>query len=182
MPYKEDENGLRVTNGYSIKRFWGVHREIIRLHALGTHTGKDIADALGIAPQTVYNVLGLPEAEVELERYQKLRERGFQEVQEQLAELAPIALDIIEQDMTDPTTPKSLRTKLANQILDRVGHNPIQKVSVQQLNATVTPEFLSAVKERAKELKEQKSQAMDVEFVVQEDSVNVNKENINVQS
>ena len=152
MPYKEDENGIRVTNGYDLRRLWGSHREIMRMHAYGAD-GRQIAEHLDVTPQTVYNVLGCDIAQDELARYHALRDSTFADIQDKLHELAGVSVDIIEQTMIDPTTPTKQRTDLANKILDRVGHAPVQRFSTSTVSATVTPELLKSIRERTEELK-----------------------------
>ncbi len=164
MPYKETENGVRVTSLPGLKRLWGKHREIIRLHAMGTYTMKEIAKILGISAQTVSNTLASPLAERELLRIARMRDVTYEDLRDRINAIAPMALDIIEEDMLDPETPKPLRTALANKILDRAGHSPVVRAEVSTLNATVTPEFMAQVRARAEELRLEKQKAEESSY------------------
>jgi hypothetical protein len=174
MPYKEIQTidpetqqtvVKRVTSGYELKRFWGVHRQIILLHASGRYTNIEIAGLLDISSQTVSNVLGLDESQAELQRLYQRSEQKFEDVQERIQALAPEALDEIEDLLRTPTTAPSLKFKIAKDILEKANHTPVQKsISV---NSTVTSETLAAIKKRAEELKAA-SVAQEINYIEQQ--------------
>jgi len=164
LPYKEDtETGLRLTNDYSIKRLWGIHKQICKMHVLGSK-GSDIAAYLGVTPQTVYNVLGSDRGKQEIARLSGSQEEKFQEIQERLEQLAPFALDTLEEALLASNEEVTIPAKIgvAKDLLDRAGHKPVSQVSINSVSAKVDAEFLKEVKARAQEIKQEMKQSEEI--------------------
>jgi len=169
MPYKKDEEtGLRVTNGYTIERLWGIHRQICRLHVAGKD-GKEIAAICKCSPQTVYNVLGSERGKAEVARLSGQAEERFEQIQERLTQIAPFALSLLEDVMMSENEEVSIPVKIgiAKDFLDRAGHKPVTKVETKD-TTPVNMKFLKDVRKRAQELREAaklQANAVDAEVV-----------------
>ena len=152
MPYLETDGVREVSKSYDLKRLFGRHRQICRLHVLGGMDGQGIAQLMGVTPQTVYNVLG-SELGVKLcEELSNGLDDEMREVQQRLQELSPIALDIVEETMLDEETPLPLKVKVADSILNRAGHNPAVKIEQRSTSLKIDADFIKEIKQRASEL------------------------------
>lgn len=155
MPYKENEEGLRITGDYSIKRLWGIHKEVCRLHVYGNCNGRDIAAMLNITPQTVYNILGSEKGKDEIARLSEARDEKFEDVQRRLEQLAPFALDTLEEALLtdDEQVTIPVKVGIAKDLLDRAGHKPVTQVTLKSVSHRIDGKFLEEVRKRAEELK-----------------------------
>lgn len=153
MPYVEIGGERAVNKSYDLKRLFGRHRQICRLFVLGGMKGIEIAQVMGIVPQTVYNVLG---SELGVKLCKELSsglDDEMVEVQQRLQELSPLALDIIEETMLDEETSQPLKVKVADSILNRAGHNPAVKIEQRSMSLKIDADFIKEIKQRANELK-----------------------------
>ena len=151
MPYKEEGN-----ERYDIKRLWGQQKEILRLVASGLYKNKDIADIVGVTPQTVSNIINSALGKQTLEILNGAADSEMVDLMVKIRALAPIALTVQEDILLDEDTPKRLKTDIANKVLDRAGYAPISKNMNLNLNAGLKREDIEAIKKRAKELQEVK--------------------------
>jgi len=149
MPWKEEGN-----ERYDIKRLWGQQKEILRLVASGLYNNKQVAEMVGVTPQTVSNIINSALGKQTLEMLEGAADSEAVDLMIKLRALAPIALSVQEEIMMDDETPKRLKNDVANKMLDRAGYAPINKNLNMNLNAGLKREDIEAIKQRARELQE----------------------------
>lgn len=134
---------------YQITHFWGRHKQIVRLHVQG-YSNVQIAEFLGVTPQTVSNTLNSRIAHDQIQNLNEGIDDTVKEVAAHIQDIAPRAVQILEEMMEDESVAGSTRARIADRILDRAGHMPTQKV--QNLHGFVpSPAALEALKKSAKE-------------------------------
>jgi DNA-binding CsgD family transcriptional regulator len=159
MPYVENEDGTRRTNPTTeLQRLRDVHHNIIRMSATGLQP-KQIASLLDITPQTVYNTLGTELAKAELARLRQEADEAFLNVQERLQVVSPAMLDILVEAAVDPEESTKLRTDIADKLLNKAGHQPVQK-TITANAGKVDTDFLLEVKRRAAEIREARNKQL----------------------
>jgi hypothetical protein len=147
---------------YEIQSLQERHREILRMLALG-QAPKDIASSLNITPQVVHYVKNSQVGKRELGLIQGARNADAIDITNQIQELAPEALDTLENLMNnEEESPGSLRAKIAIDILDRAGHGAVKK----QLNVShqLSEEDIDNIKIRSKELGRKNGIIVDAAF------------------
>ena len=112
---------------YQIKKLWTRHEEINRRLLLGQKS-KDIAKELNISEATVSYTANSKLAQKELGIMKAARDAKSIDVAMQIKEIAPQALDILEEIMNGDETQQSLKAKVASDLLDRAGYSPPKKV------------------------------------------------------
>lgn len=127
--------------------FWDHHHEIVRRLLLG-QKAVDIAADLGITPQTVSNVRNNPLVAAQLESMHAERDKDAMTVADQIKEIAPRAVAVLKEAMDDNDSPWNAKVAAAKDILDRAGHAPVKRS--ENVNATLTLDELTAIKERAR--------------------------------
>ena len=132
---------------YEIEHIWDVHREILRRLVLG-QSRKQIAEDLGITPQTVTNVANSQVAQRELERLRNERDEQVKDVKKIIERASVKAALVLEEVIEDPGARGSDRVRAAIDILDRAGHGAVKKVAQMHL----TPEDIERIRERGIEL------------------------------
>jgi transcriptional regulator with XRE-family HTH domain len=133
---------------YQIMTLWERHHAILRLLALG-YTPKQIADQVGCTTATVGNV-----QHGELGRRQVAILRGAADsavvdINADIKRLAPIAVERLEQILTDDNSEKSLIVKVAQDLLDRAGHAAPKVIQGQFTSVHLTKEDIEDLKKRA---------------------------------
>ena len=151
MPYKEEGN-----KNYDIQRLWGQQKEILRLVASGLYNNREVADLVGVTPQTISNIINSALGKQTLEILQGAADAETVDLMTKIRALAPIALAVQEEIMLDEDTSKGLKNRVSEQMLHKAGYVPISKNLNLNLNAGVTAEDIEAIKKRAKELNEVK--------------------------
>jgi len=152
MPYKEDEEGRRITQNWNLMRLMGKHRQICRLYCLGGMTEKAIAEVLGLHEQTVHRTLISEPGKKLIEEYTKGLDDEMLEVQRRLQEVSPLALDVLEEVITGQEAPLQIKVGVAKDLLDRAGHKPVTKVESRSAHVRIDSNFIKEIKERAAEL------------------------------
>jgi predicted transcriptional regulator len=114
---------------YGLSHIRPMHREIARRLVLGQRQG-DVAAELGISDSRMSIIVNSPLFKREIDRLEKLREEGVQDVQRTLVEVSPLALEVVERTMYGGKSER-LRFDAAESILDRAGHSKINKVDIR---------------------------------------------------
>lgn len=127
--------------------FWDHHHEIVRRLLLG-QKAVDIAHDLGLHPQTVSNVRNSPLVQRQLAVLQQQRTEEAVTIAEQIREIAPKAVQALDDAMSDPDSPWNAKVAAAKDVLDRAGYAPVRRT--ENVNAHLTLEELEAIKARAK--------------------------------
>lgn len=117
----------RPNQTYSLQKLWGKQEELLRLFAAGAKP-QAIADSLGITKQTVYNVCNSDMGRNKLALLQGFRDTDFQALQERIAEIAPVALEVLEETMLGETSDPKLKADTAKTLLSMAGHGPVKRV------------------------------------------------------
>ena len=149
---------------YQIQSLQEDHREILRRLTLGQSV-KDIASSLQITPTKVTYVKNSHIGKRELSLIQGARNAEAIEVTKQIQELAPKALEILNDVMDDVEGKNSpmLKVKVATDILDRAGHGAVKrKIS---LHKNLSEENINNIKQRAKDMGEASGIVVDAEYV-----------------
>lgn len=145
---------------YSLGYIRPYHREIARRLVLGQNQAT-ICRALDMTEGRMSIICNSPLFKIEIRRLEDLRDTGVGNVTEQLRELSPIALEVVERTMYDRTN-KRLSFNAAESILDRAGDSRINKGTLEVTNrASTAPmtddELRKLVMERASRIKEEMS-------------------------
>lgn len=111
---------------YSLQKLWGKHEEILRLYAAGAKP-EAIARELGITSQTVYNLVNSSLGAAKIAQLQGKRDVDFLAVQERIAALQPVALEVLEDVMLNALNSPRLRADTARSLLSAGGHGPVSK-------------------------------------------------------
>ena len=149
----------RVSNrkGHQITQMWDNHHEIARLIVLGMNN-KEIADRMNCTPQTVSNVRNSPVVQDKLAILHAVRDVATGDLAHEIAEMAPMALKRIREvletgQVHGQTASAAVIMKEANNLLDREMGKAVQRIDSRNLNATIGPADLEAIKQRAAELR-----------------------------
>ena len=151
MPYTPEGN-----KSYDIQRLWGQQKEILRLVSSGLYNNKDIAEMVGVTPQTISNIINSALGKQTLEILQGAADADTVDLMVKIRSLAPIALAVQEEILMDEETGSAMKNKISDKLLDRAGYTPISKNMNLNLSAGLTGEDIEAIKKRAEELQEVK--------------------------
>jgi len=135
---------------YDVKQLWDSHHEIVRRIALGENN-QQVAEAMGITPQTVSNIRNSPLAREKVEELKGSMDEKVKQIFERIQGLQHLALDTLEKVITgqmDEDPMPALKTKAATTVLAMGGNGPIQKAQTQNLH--ITRNELEVIKERAR--------------------------------
>lgn len=150
---EEEESGHPGRGGegpaYEYKDLAVYHEQIIRLKALTPEriTNKEIAEAVGVTPQTVSHVLNSSLGQRKLNTLLQHADSAAKDKMEKIGELADYGLAVKEDLLLDPNTPQKLRDKIATDLLDRAG---AQKPTEHKVDHTFRKEKMEEIKQRAK--------------------------------
>jgi len=158
---KDLEKGEDNIRSFEPKRLWGKQKEILRLIASGLYTRKEVAEMLGVTPQTVTNIT---RSELGRSMLQMMDGASDHEVVTTVAKiraLAPIAAMVQEEMLLDDDTSPALRNAVANKILDRTLGAPIARSMSISVSAGLTMEDLNSIKQRAREIEKIHAEVMN---------------------
>ncbi len=128
-----------------LKKLWGRHREVARLHVLG-FKNLEISELLGITTATVVNNLNSGLVKEELARLSALRDKGAIDIAKDIDEMLPLALDTMRNIMANGSKDGD-KLKSAIRVLDMGGHSPVRKILAA--HAVFDKEDLAEIKRRA---------------------------------
>jgi len=134
---------------YAIQTMWDAHREILRLAVTGMKQ-VDIAEVLNVTPVMVSYTLNSPIAKREIENLRAARDLDAVDVAKRIQEIAPIALQTLEELLCQGTEVVKFRT--ATDLLDRAGHAAIRTLRTESLSVHLTKQDIDEIKNRAKEI------------------------------
>lgn len=139
------KNGARK---YQITSLWERHHAILRLLALG-YAPKQIADELGVTTATIGNVQHGELGKRQLSLLKSAADNEAINIAADIRRLAPVALERLEEILSDDNIEKSLVVKVATDLLDRAGHAAPKVVQGQFLHAHLTNDDIAELKLRA---------------------------------
>jgi transcriptional regulator len=135
---------------YQVKQLWDRQNEILRLSVLGMKQ-TEIAERLGVTPQTISNTLGSELVQEKMAIMVAERDAATVDLSRQIKELAPKALEIIKDALADNGKLGTKdQVKVAQDVLDRAGYSPVQMVMSANMNIHLTGDDLAEIKRRAR--------------------------------
>ena len=129
-----------------LKKLWGRHKEVARLHILGFRN-IEIAELLGITTATVVNNLNSTLVKQELARLSLLRDKGAIDIAKDIKDILPLAVNTVKDIMVNGSK-EGDRLKSAIRVLDMGGHSPVKRMLIA--NAVFGKDDLEEIKRRAK--------------------------------
>ena len=141
----------------SIKRLRQRHRKMVELYLGGDHTVKDIADIMGVTPQTVSNVTNSPLFQDEVSRRRERIEKksdddivnSVSDARAHLTQKSTEAAQTLGRLLTSEN--EALQVRAADSILDRVGLGRPREAATPAGNITIQTESLQVLQLALKE-------------------------------
>jgi FixJ family two-component response regulator len=128
---------------------WELHHEIARRILLG-QKNTVIAESLHCNPQTVSLVRNSPIVKDKIAIMEGAADANAVDVATRIRELAPEALDVLEEVMrAKETASMALRAKVAESVLDRAGHSAVRTIKSEGIHAHLSLDDLNTIKQRA---------------------------------
>lgn len=125
-------NQFNITNRrsdgtyYNLQKLNQKHLEIIRLLAVGMKD-HEIADELDCSKAMVKYTKESPVAQRKIELLKGKRDSSAVDIRKRIQAMAPIALDKYQEILEKEEVSESVRSKVAADVLDRAGYNPVNK-------------------------------------------------------
>lgn len=120
------ENRTEDSSYYNLKKMNQLHHEIVRRIVLG-QKDVEIAAQLGCTTATVKYTRESPVVKEKLSIMMGARDSSVMEIRERIQALTPLALHELEKIMIDDKASEAVRTKIAQDLLDRAGFTPVHK-------------------------------------------------------
>lgn len=133
---------------YQIQSLWDQSHQILRLTVLG-YKPKQIADLLGITPETVGNCIHSELGRRQLAILRGAADAATLDVKAEISRLAREGLPVLEDIMKDPNQKPELRSHIARDMLDRDGFGAPKIIQGQFAHTHLTKEDLDDIKKRA---------------------------------
>jgi hypothetical protein len=121
IPHRKEDSTY-----YNLQRMNQLHHEIVRRIVLG-QKDIEIAESLGCTTQTVRYTRTSPVVKQKLEIMMGARDASVLEVRKRIQHLAPLALHKLEEILMNDKASEAVQTKIAQDLLDRAGFDPIKK-------------------------------------------------------
>lgn len=135
---------------YQIQHMWDLHHEICRLALLGMkHV--EIAESLGVTPATVGNTLGSELVKKQMMIMRGARDASSVDVAKRIQEMLPEALEVLDTILKNENASASVRSNIAQDLLDRGGHGAPKVIETRGFMAHLSGEDIERIKQRAKE-------------------------------
>ena len=160
------DNRVEDSTYYNLKKMNQLHHEIVRRIVVG-QKDHEIAEELGCTRPTVKYTRESPVVKEKLSIMMGARDSTVIEIRDRIQKLTPLALHELEKMMIDDKTSNSVRAKIAQDLLDRAGFDPVKKhVDVGKYDE----DKIEEIKQRARENGViMRSEAEDVEYSNVED-------------
>lgn len=140
-----DRRRAQAGRKYQPKELNAKHHEILRLALLG-YSNVQIAERLNCTPATVSTVRnsGLGRQQASLLKAEA--DHSAIETAKRMRELAPNAIETINQIMANEELPAAVRLNAAKDVLDRAGFAAPKQVQVNSTSLTLTGDDLEGLK------------------------------------
>lgn len=145
----EDRRRTEERKSFTVENIWNSHQEIMRLAVTGMKQA-DIARELGVSEVMVSYTLNSPVVKRQMMVMQAARDVDAVDVAKRIQEVAPRALDILEELLE--TGNDTIRLRTATDLLDRAGHAAVKTFRTQSLSVHLDKEDLDEIKQRAREI------------------------------
>ena len=150
--------------GWQVAEMWDRHHEIARQILLNPlATNKEIGEIVGCTDQLVSMVKNSPVVKDKIEIMRAVSDAGAINLNSEIMALAPIALKRVKEAIESgqvlgrECSAKDILRE-ANGVLDREMGKAVQRVDARHLHATLTPDDIERIKERATKLASESGQ------------------------
>ena len=123
-------------------------REIVRMAAIG-YTNHEIANELNVSYSSVCRLLNSKEGVALRKELSDARDKECVDILEDISNMAPIALDVIREALTDKAIDFKIRSAVAKDILDRAGYSPVKKIEKKSVSIIAHTDILERLKKNA---------------------------------
>lgn len=154
---KDARRATGKKTGWQVAELWDKHHEIARRLVLG-QSNVEIAEELRVSAQQVSNVRNSPPVKEKIEILRAVRDAGTVNLANEIADLAPVALQRIKEALqTGTVIGKDLSAsgilREANNLLDREMGRATQRIDTRNIHGHFTLEDIERIKAKAEELK-----------------------------
>ena len=139
-------NGRKRANP-PIRALWDKHHEVIRLIVLGK-TNVEIAKLLGCTKENISTIRNEPLVQAQVASLTSQADAEIVDIAKRISEIAPKAIDKLEQVLDSSETNAALQVTVARDLLDRAGHGAVKQHQV--VSTHLSKEDLSEIKNRAR--------------------------------
>lgn len=136
---------------FQVKKLWDRHKEICRLSAVGM-SQVDIAEQLGLSPVTVSYTLRSPLVRHQIDLLQAGRDEAAVNLIEQIEEMAPKAVALLDFAMDDETQPMPTRLQASRELRGWMEFVLPKKREVTTLGALLSLDDIKEIKAEALKL------------------------------
>lgn len=133
---------------YEPKKLSERHRNVLRLYALG-YTIDEIAKKLNYTKAAVGYVVNSKAGQFHTELIRNKVDEEIFDAAKRVRKLAPMALDVIEDILSDSEVPSAVRLRAAQDALDRAGYGAVKKMDIRSTSLSLTPNDLDEIKMQA---------------------------------
>ncbi len=145
----EDKRRTVERKSFTVENIWNSHQEIMRLAVTGMKQA-DIARELGVSEVMVSYTLNSPVVKRQMSIMHAARDVDAIDVAKRIQEVAPKALEVLE-DLLE-TGNDTIRLRTATDLLDRAGHAAVKTLRTQSLSVHLDKDDLDEIKQRAREI------------------------------
>lgn len=124
------------------------HHQILRFHLLGWKN-KDIAEHLGVSLMTVTTVVNSSLGRLKTQMMSAELDHTAVEAARRIRQLAPPAVQVIEDIMKDEDAPAAVRLNAAKDVLDRAGLAAPKRMEVNSTSVSLSASDLENLKAAA---------------------------------
>jgi len=148
---------------YQISHLWEMHKEIIRLLVMSDrgYTNKYIGEQVGCTAQTVSNVRNSPLAREEIAKLSGARDESAKELAQRVREIAPLAIDLLRETMSEAMTDGATDPKLLSQgvrgAIAVIDHAIPKQIKGEILHGHLTLGQINEMKQKVLEEEENKN-------------------------
>lgn len=144
------ETFVRKERKWQPRELSELHHHILRLHMLG-YRQQEIANKMGCTLATVSNALNCNLGRFHTSLIRSELDGTAVEAAKRIRELAPKAVQLIEDIMADEAAPTSVRLRAAQDALDRAGLGAVKKVDMRTASVSLTKDDIEDLKSTAME-------------------------------
>ena len=130
-----------------LKKLRSIHRRILRMEAMGTYTREEIAEANGVSVSMVNTTVNSQLGQQKIAVMQGMADLQVVDVLADLRSLAPLAVELYGEVLSDEASPTRLRMMAAKEVLDRGGYPASKVIETKPL---MGDDEIAAIKARAK--------------------------------
>ena len=153
----------RSQKKYQIQRLWDMHHEILRRLVIGQKP-VDIAEELGITPQTVSNVRNSPIVQRQIKMLQSQRDADAVTIRDRIDFIAPKAVQLLEKKLDEELVEDGEVTQVGVRAALGTLDFAVPKRGEINVKFGVDAELLTELKERARKSQMLSENTKDADF------------------